>query len=62
MDAEFLRGCSDDPQRFSQLLLGLVAYRVGEPIDYDGKTGKSSNEKANALMGKKYREGWPLNG
>ena len=44
------------------MLLGLVAYRVGEPISYDGKTGKSNNDKANALMGKKYREGWPLDG
>ena len=44
------------------MLLGLVAYRVGEPITYDGATGKSNNEKANALMGKKYREGWPLDG
>ena len=27
-------------------------------ISYDGKTGKSNNEKANAQVGRKYRDGW----
>ncbi|MFW6162144.1 MAG: Gfo/Idh/MocA family protein [Planctomycetota bacterium] len=44
------------------MLLGLVAYRVGKKISYDGKTGKSDNPKANALMSKEYREGWTLDG
>jgi len=44
------------------MLLGLVAYRVGKKITYDGKTGKTNNDAANALLSLKYREGWPLNG
>ena len=44
------------------MLLGLVAYRVGKKISYDGKTGKTDDPKANALISKKYREGWTLNG
>ena len=44
------------------LVLGLVAYRVGKKIKYNGKTGKSDNSKANELMGRKYRKGWPLDG
>jgi hypothetical protein len=42
--------------------LGLVAYRAGKQIKYDGATGKSDNAEANELMGKKYREGWKLDG
>ena len=46
-----------------QMLLGLVAYRVGKTINYDGKTGRVTNsEKANALLGKEYRKGWSLDG
>jgi predicted dehydrogenase len=46
-----------------QLLLGLVAFRVGKKIEYDGKTGRVTNSaEANALLGRKYREGWTLNG
>jgi predicted dehydrogenase len=46
-----------------QMLLGLVAFRVGEKIQYDGATGKvTNNEKANALLGHEYRKGWSLNG
>ncbi len=44
------------------MLLGLVAYRVGKKIKYDGKTGTTDNAKANELITRKYREGWPLNG
>ena len=44
------------------MLLGLVAYRVGKKIGYDGKTGRSDNDEANALISKKYREGWTLDG
>jgi predicted dehydrogenase len=44
------------------MLLGLVAYRVGKKISYDGKTGKTSNPQADALISKKYREGWTLDG
>ena len=46
-----------------QMLLGLVAYRVGKKIEYDGKAGRVTNcPEANELLGKKYRDGWVLNG
>jgi len=44
------------------MLLGLVAYRVGKKLKYDGKTGKTDDAKANELLSRTYREGWPLNG
>ena len=46
-----------------QLLLGLVAYRVGRKFEYDGATGRATDcPEANELMGRKYRAGWTLNG
>ena len=46
-----------------QMLLGLVAYRAGKKIGYDGKTGTSPDSpEANAFMGKPYREGWSIDG
>ncbi len=46
-----------------QMLLGLVAYRAGSKIQYDGATGKiTNNEKANEYLRKTYRDGWKLNG
>ena len=40
-----------------------VAYRVGKKFHYDGATGKATDcPEANELMGRKYREGWALNG
>lgn len=46
-----------------QLLLGLVAYRVGKKFQYDGATGKVTNcPEANQYLSKKYRDGWKLNG
>jgi Oxidoreductase family, NAD-binding Rossmann fold/Oxidoreductase family, C-terminal alpha/beta domain len=45
------------------MLLGLVAYRVGKKIDYDGARGRVTNSsEANDLLSNKYRPGWPLNG
>ena len=45
------------------MLLGLVAYRVGEKIEYDNATGRiTNNAKADALLSRKYRSGWTLNG
>ncbi|MGB6223003.1 Gfo/Idh/MocA family protein [Haloferula sp.] len=45
------------------MLLGLVAYRTGEKIEYDGTIGRVTNsEMANSLLSKSYREGWPLVG
>ena len=46
-----------------QMLLGLVAYRVGKKLEYDGAAGQVTNcPEANALLGRKYRDGWALNG
>jgi hypothetical protein len=45
------------------MLLGLVAYRVGKRIEYDGEKGHVTNDdEANALLGREYREGWTLDG
>jgi hypothetical protein len=45
------------------MLLGLVAYRVGKKIKYDGATGTSPDTpEANAFMTKAYREGWSMDG
>jgi hypothetical protein len=45
------------------MLLGLVAYRVGKKITYDGQTGRvTNNAEANELLSRKYRPGWILNG
>ena len=46
-----------------QMLLGLVAYRVGKEIEYDGARGRVTNcEEANGLLSREYRPGWVLNG
>jgi len=46
-----------------QMLLGHVAYRAGEKIDYDGATGTiTNNPEAQAFLSRKYREGYVLNG
>jgi hypothetical protein len=45
------------------MLLGLVAYRVGRKIKYDGATGRVTDcPEANELLRHTYREGWTLNG
>ncbi len=45
------------------MLLGLVAYRVGKKLDYDPVAGRVTNsDEANALLRRKYREGWTING
>jgi len=45
------------------MFLGLAAFRAGEKLKYNGKTGKLvGNSDANKLLKKKYRDGWPLNG
>jgi len=46
-----------------QLSLGLVAYRAGKKLEYDGATGRITNSpEAAAYLGRSYREGWTLNG
>jgi len=50
-------------QMIEQMLLGLVAYRAGKKIEYDGATGRVTNApEANALLRHEYRQGWTLNG
>ena len=47
------------------MMLGLVSYRVGEKLQYDGKAGQITNVAAAAqdpLYKRQYRDGWPLNG
>ncbi|MCF7674449.1 MAG: Gfo/Idh/MocA family oxidoreductase [Akkermansiaceae bacterium] len=46
-----------------QMLLGLVAHRVGEKLQYDPVAGKITNiPEANEFLGRKCREGWTMNG
>lgn len=46
-----------------QMALGLVAYRAGETLQYDGDKGVITNHAgANDLLKRKYRDGWTLNG
>ncbi len=46
-----------------QLLLGLVAYRVGKRLDYEGAAGRVTNSaEANELLRRPYRPGWTLDG
>lgn len=43
------------------VLLGNVAYRSGERLQWDGKTGRVSNTaKAGAFLRREYRPGWTL--
>ena len=56
-DMEYSGNCIE------MMLLGLVAYRVGKKLEYDGATGQVKNSpEANALLSRKYRQGWTLNG
>ena len=46
-----------------QMLLGLVAYRVGAKIEYNSETGTITNhESANQYLRKSYRDGWSMEG
>jgi predicted dehydrogenase len=46
-----------------QMLLGLVAYRVGKKLNYDSTTGRVTDcSEANELLRRTYRPGWTLNG
>lgn len=45
------------------MALGLVAFRAGKDLEYDGKKGKVTNDnKANQYLTKPYRDGWVING
>ena len=46
-----------------QMLLGLVAHRVGKKLDYDPATGRVTNSsEANDYLKRAYRPNWTLNG
>jgi hypothetical protein len=46
-----------------QMLLGLVAHRVGKKITYDPATGRVTNApEANDYLKRTYRSGWTLDG
>ena len=46
-----------------QMCVGLVAYRLGEKLEYDGATGRiSGGGEGDTLYKRKYRQGWPLDG
>jgi hypothetical protein len=46
-----------------QNLLGLVAYRAGTALSYDGAQGRVTNSSAaNDFLAKEYRKGWSLDG
>ncbi|MFO1499069.1 MAG: Gfo/Idh/MocA family oxidoreductase [Verrucomicrobiota bacterium] len=46
-----------------QMLLALVAYRVGKKLEYDSGAGRVTNvPEANEFLSRKYRSGWSLNG
>lgn len=43
------------------VLLGNIAHRVGQPIEYDPAKGKITNHSpANSYLGKEYRKGWEI--
>jgi hypothetical protein len=45
------------------MLLGLVAYRVGKKLEYDGTRGRVTNSaEGNDLLSRQYRPGWTLHG
>ena len=45
------------------MMLGLVAYRAGKELEYDGKTGRVTNDdSANEFLSRSYRDGWVMNG
>ncbi len=55
--------CEYSGNMIETMLLGLVAYRVGKKIAYDGAAGRvTDNPDAEALLRRTYRPGWTLNG
>ena len=45
------------------VLVGMIAYKVGRKIQYNPEIGEVVGDpEANALVKKKYRDGWTLNG
>lgn len=45
------------------MCLGLVAFRAGGKLEYDGAAGRvTNNADANQFLTKKYRDGWSMEG
>jgi hypothetical protein len=43
------------------MLLGIVALTAGQPIEYDGASGRITNgEGLNSLLDRPYRKGWEI--
>ena len=43
------------------MLLGMVAMRADQPIEYDGDAGRITNiAEANQFLDRQYRPGWTL--
>ena len=43
------------------MILGVVALRAGQPIEYDGASGRVTNgDEANRYLDREYRKGWEL--
>ena len=70
---QFLKACRGDLKTscnfeyagnmIEMMMLGLVAYRAGKRLEYDGAAGKVTNDAAaNELLARKYRDGWKLVG
>ncbi len=69
---EWVRACKGDLKTscnfeyagnmIEMMLLGLVAYRAGKKIAYDGGRMTTGDAQADAFLRRTYREGWPLNG
>jgi predicted dehydrogenase len=71
--AEWINACKGDLKTscdfeysgnlIETMLLGLVAYRVGKKLEYDGARGRVTNSaEGNDLLRRRYRPGWTLNG
>ena len=63
--SNFKTSCDFDygGKMIEMMMLGLVAYRVGKKISYDGAAGKVTDvAEANELLRRTYRPGWTLNG
>ena len=71
---DWIKACKDPSRKtacdfeysgnmLEMMLLGLVAFRVGKKIEYDGKAGKvTNNAEANKYLTKDYRNDWVLDG
>jgi hypothetical protein len=70
---EWIAACKGGPETscnfdyagkmIEMMMLGLVAYRANAELVYDPAAGKvANNPAADALLRRKYREGWKLVG